>query len=55
MAIRKDAEGGEKTLPEFVVDIKDEAGKMVARVRKVLYVRLKSRPAICATMRNSHS
>ena len=45
--IRAQAAAGDKVLPEFIIDVKDEAGGMVARVRKVLYVRLKPkhRPA----------
>ncbi len=39
--IRAQAAAGEKVLPEFVVDVKNEAGGIVARVRKILYVRLK--------------
>ena len=35
------AASGEKIFPEFEVDVKDVAGETVARVRKVLYVRLK--------------
>ena len=41
--IRDQAAGGGKILPEFEVSVKDEAGTMVARVRKTLYVRLKPR------------
>ena len=41
--IRTQAAGGEKVLPEFDVDIVDEAGTLVARVHKTLYVRLKPR------------
>lgn len=41
--IRAQAAGGEKVLPEFMVDVTDEAGGIVARVRKILYVRLKPR------------
>jgi hypothetical protein len=37
------AAGGQKVLPQFDVAIKDEAGALVARVRKTLYVRLKPR------------
>jgi hypothetical protein len=37
------ATGGQKVLPQFEVEIKDEAGALVARVRKTLYVRLKPR------------
>lgn len=45
--IRAEAAGGGKVFPEFEVSVKDEAGATVARVRKVLYVRLKPkrRPA----------
>jgi hypothetical protein len=41
--IKAQAAAGEKVLPEFIVDIKDARGGMVARVRKILYVRLKPR------------
>ena len=41
--IRSEAAGGDKIFPEFEVNVKDEAGKIVARVRKTLYVRLKPR------------
>jgi acyl-coenzyme A thioesterase PaaI-like protein len=41
--IRAQAAGGEKIFPEFEVEVKDAAGEVVARVRKTLYVRLKSR------------
>ena len=39
--IRQNAESGEKTLPEFEILIRDEDEKLVARVKKVLYVRLR--------------
>jgi acyl-coenzyme A thioesterase PaaI-like protein len=42
-AIRAQAAGGQKVLPEFDVEVKDEAGELVARVKKTLYVRLKPR------------
>jgi len=42
-AIRDQAAGGQKVLPEFDVEVKDEAGELVARVKKTLYVRLKPR------------
>lgn len=32
---------GKKSLPEFTVDIVDDHGKLVARVKRVVYVRLK--------------
>jgi acyl-coenzyme A thioesterase PaaI-like protein len=41
--IRAQAASGGKTFPEFEVGVKDETGAIVARVRKVLYVRLKPR------------
>ena len=42
-AIRAQAAGGEKVLPEFDNEIRDRGGELVARVRKTLYVRLKPR------------
>lgn len=41
--IRGQAAGGGKLFPEFEVSVKDEAGAIIARVRKTLYVRLKPR------------
>ena len=41
--IRTQASGGQKVLPQFDVEVKDEAGALVARVKKTLYVRLKPR------------
>ena len=41
--IRKQASAGQKVLPQFDVEVKDEAGALVARVKKTLYVRLKPR------------
>jgi acyl-coenzyme A thioesterase PaaI-like protein len=41
--IQAQAAAGEKIFPEFEVDVKDEAGEIVARVRKILYVRLKAK------------
>ena len=38
---KKKTTDGQKYLPEFSVDIKDEAGDPVARVTKVLYIRKK--------------
>jgi acyl-coenzyme A thioesterase PaaI-like protein len=44
--IRAAAAGGEKVLRWFEVDVRNEAGEVVARVRKQLYVRRKrDRPA----------
>ncbi|MDZ5602997.1 DUF4442 domain-containing protein [Pseudomonas sp. RP23018S] len=39
--IRQQTAGGKKCLPRLQVDIRDEAGELVARVDKTLYVRLK--------------
>ena len=39
--IRAQAAGGQKVLPEREVLVTDEAGEVVARVHKTLYVRLK--------------
>lgn len=41
--IRAEAAEGEKVLPEFEVYVKGADGGIVARVRKILYVRLKAR------------
>ncbi len=41
--IRAQAAGGERVLPEFGVDVVDEAGATVAKVHKTIYVRLKPR------------
>ncbi len=41
--IETQATAGQKVLPQFDVEIRDEAGGLVARVRKTLYVRLKPR------------
>jgi hypothetical protein len=41
--IRAEAAGGEKVLPEFEIEVVDEAGTVVAKVRKTVYVRLKQR------------
>ena len=39
--IRRRAANGDKVLPEFAADVVDTDGKIVARVRKTLHVRLK--------------
>jgi acyl-coenzyme A thioesterase PaaI-like protein len=41
--LRREAADGSKLLPDYVVQIKDSSGELVARVRKRLYVRLKKR------------
>jgi acyl-coenzyme A thioesterase PaaI-like protein len=41
--IERQAAAGQKVLPQFDVEVRDEAGALVARVRKTLYVRLKPR------------
>ena len=42
-AIRAEAAGGAKALPEFEAEIRDGEGALVASVHKTLYVRLKPR------------
>ena len=41
--IEHQAAAGQKVLPQFDVEVRDDAGQLVARVRKTLYVRLKPR------------
>ena len=41
-AIRDATANGEKHFPEFVVYIRDQQGELVCKVRRVLYVRLRS-------------
>lgn len=41
-ALRAATENGDKALPEYVVEITDAAGEVVARVHKTLYVRRKA-------------
>jgi acyl-coenzyme A thioesterase PaaI-like protein len=41
--LRREAADGTKLLPEYVVEIRDGNGEIVARIRKRLYVRLKKR------------
>lgn len=38
-AIREATGGGDKHLPEWTLEVRDEAGELVASVRKTLYVR----------------
>ncbi|MBY6185040.1 DUF4442 domain-containing protein [Marinobacter hydrocarbonoclasticus] len=40
-AIRNATAEGDKVLPEFIVEVKDENGDIVCRLRRVLYVRKK--------------
>lgn len=40
-AIRMQAAGGGKVLPQFSIDVLDDEGKVVARVTKTLYIRRK--------------
>jgi len=40
-AIRQQAEDGQRCLPEFVIEITDQGGQLVARVHKTLHVRRK--------------
>lgn len=39
--IRHRTDTGEKYLPEFVIEIRDDANELVATIRKILYVRRK--------------
>jgi len=41
--IQEQAAGGDKVLPRFLIEVVDEAGQVVARVEKTVYVRLKRR------------
>ena len=41
--LRQEAADGSKLLPEFIVEVRDAGGELVARVRKRIYVRLKRR------------
>ena len=41
--IRAQAAGGERVFPAFAVEVTDQAGAVVAKVHKTLYVRLKPR------------
>ena len=49
-AIRREAAGGGRVVREFLVEVRDGDGELIARVRKQLYVRLKQRlrPAAAA-------
>lgn len=39
--LREEAKDGSKLLPEFTIEVKDDDGVLVARVRKKIYVRLR--------------
>lgn len=39
--IRAKTANGEKYLPEFVVDIKDDEGRLIARIKRRVYIKLK--------------
>ncbi|WP_323816078.1 DUF4442 domain-containing protein [Cellvibrio sp. NN19] len=41
--IRAKTAAGEKYVPEFIVDINDDDGKLVARVKRRVYIKLKPR------------
>ncbi|KAB0726907.1 tetrameric acyl-CoA thioesterase, partial [Pseudomonas aeruginosa] len=41
--VRERTAGGEKYLPRLHAEVRDDAGTLVARVQKTLYVRLKPR------------
>jgi acyl-coenzyme A thioesterase PaaI-like protein len=44
--IRAKTANGEKYIPEFIVDIKDDNDKLVARVKRRVYVKLKPRARV---------
>ncbi|KAA3656644.1 MAG: DUF4442 domain-containing protein [Chloroflexi bacterium] len=44
--IRRHTEAGEKYFPEFMVEIRDDENDLVARVKKVIYVRKKMRHTV---------
>ena len=39
--IKQDTQEGDKVLPEFFVEIKDEDNQLVAKIKKTLYIRQK--------------
>lgn len=39
--IKQQTNNGEKYLPEFIVEIKDDKNNLIARVKKILYIRKK--------------
>lgn len=43
--IKEKTANGDKYLPGFVIEIRDQQNELVARVRRTLYVKLKSRPS----------
>lgn len=42
-SIKQNTESGEKYLPSFEIEVKDEAGELIAKVNKTLYIRKKKR------------
>lgn len=43
--IKEKTATGEKYLPEFMVEIRDENNELIAKVKRILYVKLKNRPS----------
>jgi acyl-coenzyme A thioesterase PaaI-like protein len=43
--IKSKTAGGEKYLPEFVIEIRDENNELIAKLKRILYVKLKSKPS----------
>jgi len=41
--IKSRTAAGEKYLPEFLIDIRDENNELIARVKRILYVKLKNK------------
>lgn len=43
--IKEKTASGEKYLPEFIVEIRNQQDELVAKVKRTLYVKLKNRPS----------
>ncbi|MCC4797939.1 DUF4442 domain-containing protein [Enterovibrio norvegicus] len=52
-SIKQQTAGGDKVFPEFIVNVKNDDGEVVARVRRVLYVRKK--PDYRKESKNKHT
>ena len=42
--IKQKTEGGNKYLPTFTIEIRDEDGELIAKAEKVIYIKKKDRP-----------
>lgn len=43
--IKSKTAGGEKYLPEFLIEIRDENNELIAKLKRILYVKLKNKPS----------